>query len=242
MRINITIPVYNEEAQLAASIEKLVVFCSQHVEWPFEVVIADNASTDSTFRIARELSDRHQDVRAVHLDRKGRGRAVKHVWLSSDADILCYMDVDLSTDLEAFPALVGALVENRYELATGSRLLPGSKTTRSLRREVISRAYNFLVKGIVGASFSDAQCGFKAITRQAAMDLLPLVEDTGWFMDTELLVLAEKRGHRILDLPVRWVEDPDSRVKILSTALHDLRGLIRLRRRLARQADWTQRV
>jgi len=142
------------------------------------------------------------------------------------------MDADLSTDLEALIALIKPLETDEYDVAAGSRLLRPTLTTRGFTRECTSRTYNFLVKAALGVHFTDAQCGFKAITRRAAKDLLPLVEDTGWFFDTELLVLAEKRGYRIFDLPVKWTERDRSHVRILSTAGAELRGLLRLRWKL----------
>jgi len=170
----------------------------------------------------------------VHLPERGRGGALKRVWADSSAEILSYMDVDLSTELSAFPQLIEPLANGAYDVATGSRLLPASRTTRCRKRELISHAYNRLVRTIFHTRFSDAQCGFKAITRKAAAELLPLVEDEAWFFDTELLVWAEQRGYRTLDLPVRWVEDPDSRVKLVRTAWQDLSGIRRLRRNLRR--------
>jgi glycosyltransferase involved in cell wall biosynthesis len=231
--VNVTIPVFNEETRLAASIPRLRRFLTECCRFQFEIVIADNASTDGTREIARCLSRAHEGVRVVHLDEKGRGRAVKKVWNESAGDILSYMDVDLSTDLNAFPPLIESLISGGFDMATGSRLLKPSLTTRGFKREMISRCYNILVKALFHTQFSDAQCGFKAVTRKAAEELLPLVEDTGWFMDTELLVLAEKLGWRIFDLPVRWTDDSDSRVKIWSTAIADIEGLIRLRRNFA---------
>lgn len=232
MLVNVTIPVFNEEVRLAASLPKLHRFLCERCHYPFEIVIADNASTDRTLEVARSFADTHQAVRVMHLDEKGRGRAVKHSWNTSRAEILSYMDVDLSTDLAAFPPLIEALHGSSYDVAVGSRRLKPSLTTRGLKREIISRCYMFLVKTLFQTKFSDAQCGFKAVTRDGASALLPLVEDNGWFMDTELLVLAEKLGYRIFDLPVRWVDDPDSRVRILSTAIGDIKGLIRVRRNL----------
>jgi glycosyltransferase involved in cell wall biosynthesis len=232
--VNLTVPVLNEEAQLAESVGKLRAFLQDHAGFTWEIVIADNGSTDRTAQIAEELGRRWPEVRAVHLPLKGRGRALRKVWSESSAEILSYMDVDLSTDLSAFPRLIEPLANGEYDVATGSRLLPGSQTTRCWKRELISHAYNRLVRACFRTRFSDAQCGFKAITRKAAGELLPLVEDDAWFFDTELLVWAERRGYRILDLPVRWVEDADSRVKILRTSWQDLRGLLRLRRNLAR--------
>ncbi len=227
--VNVTIPVYNEQEILPKSIATLHEFLGTHCRFSWEIVIANNASTDRTLDIARELASRLTAIRVVHLDQKGRGRALKRVWTESSADILSYMDVDLSSNLYAFPPLIEALLTGGFDIGIGSRLLKASTTRRSVKREVISRAYNLLVKSFFRTKFSDAQCGFKAITRKAAGELLPNIEDTGWFFDTELLVIGEKRGYRIFDLPVSWVEDLDSRVNILSTAVDDIKGLIRVR-------------
>lgn len=234
MLVNITIPVFNEETILPSSIATLHTFLREHCRFEWEIVIANNASTDSTLEVARRLSSELDGVRVVHLDQKGRGRALKRVWTESRADILSYMDVDLSSNLYAFPPLIEALISGGFDLGTGSRLLKGSTTKRSFKREVISRTYNILVKLFFFTKFSDAQCGFKAITKEAAAKLLPKIEDTGWFFDTELLVIAEKTGYRIFDLPVSWVEDLDSRVKIIRTAVDDIKGLIRVRKGFAR--------
>ena len=229
--LDVVIPVYNEEADLAASVERLL----EHLEgmpWSFRVTIADNASTDATAVVARRLGHAHEAVRVVHLAEKGRGRALKRVWADSDADVLVYMDVDLSTDLNALLPLVAPLISGHSDLAIGSRLRTGSRVTRGPRREVISRGYNLLVRGALRTRFSDAQCGFKAIRADVAREVLPLVEDDAWFFDTELLVLAERAGLRIHEVPVDWVDDPDSRVDILRTAYDDVRGIVRLGRNL----------
>lgn len=237
--VTVVIPVYNEESCLARSIERLIPFLAASCPWSCEVVIADNGSTDHTLEVARRLSERHDAVRVLHRDEKGRGGALRHAWSKSRAAVLSYMDVDLSSDLVAFPLLIESLVDGTFDLAVGSRLLAPSSTRRSLKREVISRAYNLLVRSVFHTRFSDAQCGFKAITRKAALELLPLVENNGWFLDTELLVVAETLGYRILDLPVRWLEGPESRVNLWRTAREDLAGMCRLRhglRRLERRA------
>jgi glycosyltransferase involved in cell wall biosynthesis len=234
MKVSITIPVFNEEAQLAVSVAKLRAHLRSQTGFELEVVIADNGSTDQTLAIARALVQEWPALRVVHLDAKGRGGALKHVWSESEADILTYMDVDLSTDLVAFGPLTEAVTTGGFDVAIASRLHPDSRIRRGWRREIISRGYNRLVKAMFATRFSDAQCGFKAITRAAARQLLPVVEDGGWFFDTELLVIAEKCGYRILDLPVTWVEDVDTRVKVLLTAWSDLKGLARLYRQLRR--------
>jgi glycosyltransferase involved in cell wall biosynthesis len=219
---------------MAPGIERLVPFLAGSCPWSSEVVIADNGSTDHTLQVARQLSERHPAVRVLHRDEKGRGGALKQAWSESRATVLSYMDVDLASDLAAFPLLIGRLLDGTFDLATGSRLIVPSSTRRSLKREVISRVYNLLVRRVFHTRFSDAQCGFKAITRTAAMELLPLVEDNGWFLDTELLVVAETLGYRILDLPVRWLEGPESRVNVWRTVREDLAGICRLRHSLRR--------
>ncbi|MBE1608048.1 bifunctional glycosyltransferase family 2/GtrA family protein [Actinopolymorpha pittospori] len=219
---------YNEEADLANSVRRLHWHLAHTFPYPFRITIADNASTDRTLSIAQTLASEFPEVRVVHLDEKGRGRALRAVWLDSPAPVLAYMDVDLSTDLAALLPLVAPLISGHSDLAIGTRLAPASRVLRGPKRELISRGYNLLLRGTLVARFSDAQCGFKAIRRDVAQHLVPLVEDGGWFFDTELLVLAERAGLRIHEVPVDWVDDPDSRVDIVATALADLRGIIRL--------------
>lgn len=226
--IDVVIPVYNEERVLAQSVLTLRQFLQENMPHEWSIVIADNASSDRTWVIAQALCQQHPDVISLHLDQKGRGRALRCAWLESTADIVSYMDVDLSTDLKAFPELIRA-IEEGYDIAVGSRLMPGSSLRRSLGREITSRSYNFLIKALFLAKFSDAQCGFKALTSQAAQELVPLITDQGWFFDTELLILAQKKGYRIREIPVAWVENPDSKVSIPKTAIDDLKGLLRMR-------------
>jgi putative flippase GtrA len=227
-RIDVVVPVYNEAAALEESIRRLHAFLSDAMPYAWRIVIADNASTDATPEMARALAAELDRTTVLRLDRKGRGRALRAAWAASDADVLCYMDVDLSTDLRALLPLVSALVSGHSEVAIGSRLAPGSRVVRGPKREFISRSYNRLLRWALRARFSDAQCGFKAITADAARRLLPQVQDQGWFFDTELLVLAQREGMRIHEVAVDWVDDPDSRVDIVSTALTDLRGVVRL--------------
>jgi len=228
--VEIVVPVRNEQRELTDHVTRLVEHLQRDFPYAWLVTIADNGSTDGTWSLAQQLEQAHPGlVRAVHLDLPGRGRALHTVWSASDADVVTYMDVDLSTDLTALVPLVEPLLSGRSELAAGTRLAPGAHVVRGLKREVISRCYNLLLRAILRVRFSDAQCGFKAIRTDAARALLPLVEDRAWFFDTEMLVLAERAGLRIHEVPVDWTDSPDSRVKIAATALADLRGMWRLR-------------
>jgi glycosyltransferase involved in cell wall biosynthesis/putative flippase GtrA len=233
-QVEIVVPVRNEERDLSPSVRRLVAFLRDGFPFTARVTVADNGSTDGTWAVARSLEAEFGEVRAVHVERPGRGRALHAIWSVSDADVLVYMDVDLSTDLNALLPLVAPLLSGHSDVAIGTRLARGSRVVRGPKREVISRAYNLLLRAVLGVRFSDAQCGFKAIRSGAARALLPLVADTGWFFDTELLVLAERAGLRIHEVPVDWIDDADSRVDIVATALGDLRGVARVGWGLAR--------
>lgn len=232
MQLNITIPVYNEERRLEKGIGKLL----HSLEWcaglKHEIVIADNASTDRTPEIASTLASQNSRIRVVRLERKGRGGALRRVWTESDARVCSYMDVDMSSDLSTFPSLVKLVTEGTCDVATGSRLLPASRTNRGWKREVLSRGYNALLRPTLGVRFSDAQCGFKAVSRRVVEQILPAVENNHWFFDTELLVLGERAGLIVAELPLKWQDNGDSRVSIFATIIEDLKGIVRLRRRL----------
>ncbi|MEV4458180.1 bifunctional glycosyltransferase family 2/GtrA family protein [Microbispora sp. NPDC049633] len=228
--VEVVVPVHNEERVLAASVRRLHAYLSGDFPYGFRVTIADNASTDGTWTVALRLARELPGVRAVHLDQKGRGRALRRVWEASDADVVGYMDVDLSTGLDAFLPLVAPLMTGHSDLAIGTRLSPWSTVVRGPKREVISRSYNLLLRSLMGARFSDAQCGFKAARTEVVQVLLPAVRDEAWFFDTELLLLAEQHGLRIHEVPVDWVDDPDSRVDIVRTAVDDLKGMWRVAR------------
>jgi glycosyltransferase involved in cell wall biosynthesis len=227
--VEIVIPVYNERRALERSVRTLHRYMCERFAFPFRIMIADNASTDATLDVARALAEELESVEVLYLDRKGRGHALRAAWMRSDAEVLAYMDVDLSTDLSALGELLIPLLERRGDLAIGSRLARGAQVTRGLKRELISRCYNLLLHVLLGTTFSDAQCGFKAGRREVLQTLLEDVEDEAWFFDTELLCLAQQRKLAIHEVPVRWVDDPDSRVEIVATAREDLRGVMRLR-------------
>tara|TARA_B100001750_G_scaffold244943_1_gene263405 strand:+ start:5194 stop:5928 length:735 start_codon:yes stop_codon:yes gene_type:complete len=228
--VDIVIPVLNEEKALPVCLDTLKKFLSTDCPYPCRILIADNGSTDRTPEIASHLSKENEEVSWMRIEARGRGRALKQAWLASTADVVAYMDVDLSTDLSSFPDLVRSLDEENFDLAIGSRLMKGSLVRkRTVKREITSRCYNMIIKSMFLNKFSDAQCGFKAMTTQSARILLPKIQDNGWFFDSELLIVAEKCGFRIKDIPVTWVDDPDSRVNVIKTAKDDLKGLFRLR-------------
>lgn len=227
--VDVVIPVYNEEVELASHIETLYRFLSSHLtEAIWNIIIADNASTDRTLSIAKSLTGKYPHVHVIHLKEKGRGRAVKYAWQHSKADIVSYMDVDLSTDLKHFPPMVDALLRG-YDLAIGTRNAWGSRVYgRSALRTLTSKGYITLIKLLFFVKFSDAQCGFKAVTRKVVREVIPFIADNEWFFDTELLLYAEKSGYRIYEEPVTWIDNPGSTVRVMKTAQGDLTGLARL--------------
>jgi putative flippase GtrA len=227
--LDVVVPVHDEEADLEPCLRRLHDYLTT-LPWSFRITVAENASTDGTLAVAQRVAAELPGIEVRVLLEPGRGRALREVWLASDAPVLVYMDVDLSTDLAALLPLVAPLISGHSDLAIGTRLSRSSRVVRGVKREVISRGYNLLLRGALATSLSDAQCGFKAIRGDVARRLLPLVEDTGWFFDTELLVLAERSGLRIHEVPVDWIDDPDSRVDIVKTAKADLAGIARMLR------------
>lgn len=228
-RIDLVIPVLNEAHVLESSVAKVREHLNQSgLPYDWRIVIVNNGSTDQTAAVAAALSARFPDVACHNLGRRGRGLALRYAWSRSQADAVCYMDVDLSTELTHLQPLIEAIIEEHFDVSFGSRLLPESRTGRSLKREFISRVYNWIVRLVFRSSVRDAQCGFKAAGKRAVEAIVPQVVDDNWFFDTELLILAEANGMRIKEIPVTWHEDPDSRVKIVPTAIDDLRGILRV--------------
>jgi glycosyltransferase involved in cell wall biosynthesis len=230
-RVDVVIPCYNEEAVVRESVERVRAFLADYPRYEWRIVTADNGSTDRTPEIARELEREHPGkVEALLLKIKGRGLPLRHAWLGSNADVVSYMDVDRRTDLEHLQQLIDMIVVDGCDVAVGSRLARGSKTKRGLKREITSRGYVFMILATFPRMrLTDAQCGFKAMSRKAVQEIIPLVENRMWFFDTELLILAHRLGLKSCELPVRWVEDPDTKVKIISTAIEDIKGLARMR-------------
>ncbi|MGY1686993.1 glycosyltransferase [Geodermatophilus sp. SYSU D00804] len=231
--LDVVVPVHDEETDLEPCLRRLHAHLTESLPYPFRITVAENASTDRTLEVAHRVAAELPGVTVLQIPEPGRGGALRTAWLGSDAPVLVYTDVDLSTDLNALLPLVAPLISGHSDLAVGTRLSRSSRVVRGLKREVVSRGYNLLLRRTLATSLSDAQCGFKAIRADVAARLLPLVEDTGWFFDTELLVLAERAGLRIHEVPVDWVDDPDSRVDIVRTARADVAGIVRMLRALA---------
>ena len=224
----IVLPVYNEEKAVRKGVETLLSFLNDHGQYEWKVVIADNNSNDRTGEIGRELESENPLVQYLHIPRKGRGIALRTAWEQTNCDFVSYMDIDLSTGLDALIKAMDLLSEG-VDIAVGTRLSKDSKTTRCLKREFISRSYNITIKLALGTHFNDAHCGFKTGRREIIQKLLPYIDDNEWFFDTELLFYAEKLGYKIEEIPVTWIEDPDTKAKIFKDAYDDLRGLYRLK-------------
>jgi glycosyltransferase involved in cell wall biosynthesis len=228
--VDIVLPVLNEERTLERNAHTLLKTLSSQSKYDWSITIADNGSTDGTWEVADRIANSELNVRALRLVRPGRGGALKAAWTSSRADIVAYMDIDLSTELKALSQLLDPIAAGSADISIGSRLAGGSEVTRSPLREAISHLYNLIARVALHYPVRDAQCGFKAASRSVVHTIVPAIEDDSWFFDTELLIRAYRKGFRINEIPVRWVEDQDSRVRIAKTAIDDLRGIWRLRR------------
>jgi len=229
-RVDIVLPVYNEVTVLEASVTTLLAFLDGQPQYEWRIVIADNGSTDGTGDLARVLATRDARVRALVLTIKGRGYALRDAWVESDADVVSYMDIDLSTDIKHIPRLIEMVAHDGCDVAIGSRLANGANTQRQIKREITSRGYVLLIRAFFPRlRITDAQCGFKALSQRTVRNVVPRIKNGMWFFDTELLILAQQQGLKICELPVHWIEDPDTKVHILKTAMEDVRGLIRMR-------------
>ncbi|MFB0564497.1 MAG: glycosyltransferase [Candidatus Aminicenantaceae bacterium] len=243
IKIEVDLPVLNEEKQLKPNVEKVRQFLKKNMsEYEWQIVIVDNGSNDRTHTICKKLKKQYKDVDFIRLPKRGRGRALRKAWTESNSDICSYMDIDLSTDLRAYPKLINAIVKKKYDIATGSRLMKGAKIKRSIKREILSRGYIFLLKNFLGFTFKDAQCGFKAVNRKVIKEVLPHVLDQEWFFDSELLFKCQKWGYRIKEIPVRWVEDPDSKVKLYQTVKNYLLSILRIKLEFTQSIACTQMI
>ena len=230
VNIDVVLPCYNEISILRSSVERTLQFFNSAPQYNWHLVIADNGSTDRTDELGKTLAEKNDQVSIISIPEKGRGHALHQAWTTSSADIVTYMDVDLSTRIEHLLDLVQLIDRSNCEVAIGTRLSKQSKTKRSLKREITSQGYVFLIRLFFPSlSITDAQCGFKALKRTTAEVIVPKIKNREWFFDTELLIIAHKEKIGICELPVEWTEDPDSKVNILKTAFEDIRGLIRMR-------------
>jgi glycosyltransferase involved in cell wall biosynthesis len=213
MRVSIVIPVYNEKPRLREVITQ-VRKAVEKITKDYEVIIAEDGSTDGTDRLARKISKESPRLVHSHGDRRlGRGEALRRAFKRSKGKILVYMDADLATDLRHLKELIYS-IENGAQFSTGSRLLSESNTNRSAKREIASRTYNLLVRFLFGIPIHDMQCGFKAFQREALFEILDNIEDKHWFWDTECLVRAYKKGYKIVEFPIRWRDKQSSKVNL----------------------------
>lgn len=224
----VVLPVYNEERALRKSVQTLTTFLQDYDNYKWKIVIADNNSQDSTGDIGRLIASENSIVQYLYIPRKGRGIALRSAWQQTDYDFVSYMDIDLSTGLDALIRAVDLLNEG-VDIVVGNRLDKNSIIKRSLKREFVSRSYNIIIKMAIGTHFHDAHCGFKTGRREVVQKILPYIEDNEWFFDSEFLFYGEKLGYRIVEIPVTWTEDMNTKAKIFKDAYDDLRGLYRLR-------------
>ena len=231
MRIEITIPTYNEGKIIEKNIDKLFNFLDNS-KLDYNVTIANNASKDNTLIIAKKLARKYKKLIVYHTDKPGRGNALKEVWKKSKADILCYMDADLSTDLPHLNSMVELFP--KYDIVLGNRLSKYSRTNRRIYRTLLSKGYNKIAKYILRIKTNDLQCGFKGIKKKVFMDIVNYTSDDNWFFDSQLIVWGEKKGYKIAEIPIKWIERKASKVKIRSTVTNYLKNLWKLRKELGK--------
>jgi glycosyltransferase involved in cell wall biosynthesis len=230
--VDVGLPVFNEEAALRRSVELLHGYLESSATFRWRIVVIDNGSTDRTAALAMELGRELDGVELLQLGSRGKGRALRRLIETSEADIVSYMDIDLSTNLVYHGLLIEG-IRCGYDICFGTRLMQGSLTRRSLRREIVSRVFNRLVQLAFGAKFSDASCGFKAFRRDTVKALLPLIGSDSWCFDVELLLVAERNGMRLFEIPVEWIEGGQSKVELPKVTAEYLRELLRIRATLA---------
>lgn len=228
--LEIDIPVYNEEIDLPKNIPILFEFFSKSLtDYDWQILIVNNASTDQTAKVAANLSQQYpKKVKVLNLDRKGRGWALRQAWLKSSAEYVSYMDIDLSSDITCFRDLLKPL-DAGFDLVTGSRNLKESQVIgRTFLRELMSRTYITLVKLIHGTKLSDTQCGFKALRKATFLKVEPLIKNNLWFFDSEMVIILERAGYKVTDIPIKWVDDRHTTVKVAKDSWEEFSGLVRL--------------
>jgi glycosyltransferase involved in cell wall biosynthesis len=220
VEVSVVFPAYNEADALEAAVEKVTKALNEFA-LSYEVIIAEDGSTDGTDKLAAALAEKYPLVKHIHREKRlGRGTALKNAFKQSSGEVLVYMDLDLATDLKHLKSLVGAVKFEGYDFATGSRMLPQSNVERSSTRNIASKTYNFMVRALLGSKVKDHQCGFKAFRREPLMQLLDEVGAGHWFWDTEILVRAHRRGYKIKEIPVSWRGGRETKVKLLKDSLN----------------------
>jgi len=213
-KVTVVLPAHNEVRSLRRAVEETVEFL-ESVNQDFEILIAEDGSTDGTAEVARGIADSNLKVNWIHYDmRLGRGRALTEAFKKSSGSVLVYMDVDLSTDVRFLKPLIQAIIDG-YDVATGSRGIAESLVSRSLKRAVASQLYNNLVRLFLGSYLRDHQCGFKAFNRESYLRIIDKVQAKHWFWDTEILVLATRMGLRVKEVPVVWKEGEKTEVNLM---------------------------
>ena len=235
VEFSIVLPAYNEANTLETAVAEVMKALEEFAD-SYEIIIAEDGSTDGTDKIAASLSNRNPLVKHFHGDKRlGRGAALRNAFRNSNGEILVYMDVDLATNVKRLKSLVKAIEEEGFDFAVGSRMLPESKVARSRTRLIASRAYNFLVRAMLGSKVRDHQCGFKAFKREALLPLLDEVAASHWFWDTELLVRAFRKSYRIKEIPVEWKSPRETKVRLLRDSSNMGWQVVKLWWRLKRQ-------
>ncbi len=228
--LSIILPAYNEAKRIESAVERIMEFMNSNFQ-DFEIIIAEDGSTDGTDKVAEKLAEKYGFVRHLHSDeRLGRGKALNNAIKRSEYEFVIYMDVDLSTDLKHVNDIYEALKAG-YDIAVGSRLLKSSRAKRPFTRDLSSRVYNFLVRALLKSGIHDHQCGFKGFRKSRIADILDSIADNHWFWDTELLVLAQRKGLKIKEIPVTWEHGGESKVSILNDSIYMLRNIFRIMRK-----------
>lgn len=231
IEISVVLPAHNEAGRIEDAVRQtkkaLADFSSS-----YEIIIAEDGSTDGTAEIASRITSEDSFVRLMHSEsRLGRGKALNHAFKLANGEILVYMDVDLSTDLIYLKPLIEAIEKEKYEFATGSRMKKGKEVKRSFKRAAMSKVFNFLVRKILKSGISDHQCGFKSFRKGALIRILNEIKDEHWFWDTEMLVRAQRKGYKIKEIPVRWEDKggAGTKVKVFSDGTAMFYKIIKLR-------------
>ena len=229
-KLIVVIPSYNEEEILEKNTIEVYNFLKKNIkDYRWRIIISDNCSLDRTLDLAKRLSKRYKNISYVHMNKRSKSLAIKKIWLAEEADVYMYMDADLSTDLKHIPDLLLG-IEKGNDLVTGSRTSEESKTSRNFNRHIISLALILMLKILFSTSLSDFQCGFKAINKKIRNNILPKMKATEHgFMDAEMLIVAHKKGYKVLEVPVIWQDERESRIKVFAGIFDALKNMLKIK-------------